>query len=113
MKRDRLKLEMVKSESAADLSSSVTVQQANISLIPDYGVEIAICSGFDKEGCSPLSDLLEILFQEGCDVVSCVSTQVNGRIFHTINSQVEDLTRLHLARLQYKLDHAILLSRND
>ncbi|KAK7391101.1 hypothetical protein VNO78_19462 [Psophocarpus tetragonolobus] len=112
IKRDRLK-EMVNSSSVKtgvepDHSGSI-VKCVNINLIPG-GVEIAMCSGF-KKGSSPLSELMEILLQEGCDVVSCVSTHANGRIFYTVKSEVEDLTRLDLDKLQNKLDQAILSSR--
>lgn len=66
--------------------SSAHVKCVNINPVPG-GLEIEICSGFE-ECSSPLSDLIEILLQEGCDVVSCVSSQVNGRTFHTVKSQV-------------------------
>ncbi|KHN15700.1 Transcription factor bHLH120 [Glycine soja] len=116
VKRDRLKL-MVNSsllETSIDQPehSGAVVKCVNINLIPG-GVEIAICSSGLEEGSnSPLSEFMEILLQEGCDVVSCVSTLANGRIFHAIKCEVEaDLTRLDLAKLQHKLDHAILLPR--
>ncbi|XP_020205119.2 transcription factor bHLH118-like [Cajanus cajan] len=112
VKRDRLKQKvnssLVDTEIEPDHSGAV-VKCVNINHIPG-GVEISICSGFAERN-SPLSELMEILLQEGCVVVSCVSTNANGRIFHTIKSEVEDLTRLDLAKLQHKLDHAILLSR--
>ncbi|XP_061373972.1 transcription factor bHLH118-like [Gastrolobium bilobum] len=112
IKRDRLKqmvnLSLVETGIESSDHSSVLVKCVNINLIPG-GVEIALCSGFEENN-SRLSDLMEILLQEGCDVVSYVSTKVNGRIFHTIKSEVEELKRLDLARLQHKLDHAILLS---
>ncbi|TKY51228.1 dimerization protein [Spatholobus suberectus] len=113
VKRDRLK-QMVNSSSVETGiepdHSGALVKCVNINPIPG-GVEISICSGFEEGSSSPLSELMEILLQEGCDVVSCVSTHANGRIFHTIKSEVEELTRLDLAKLQLKLDHAILLSR--
>lgn len=69
---------------ASTSSTAPAVKCVNINLIPG-GVEIiAICSGSSLL----LSDLMEIILEEGCDVVGCVSTQVNGRIFHTIKSQV-------------------------
>ncbi|KAL2324469.1 hypothetical protein Fmac_023527 [Flemingia macrophylla] len=112
VKRDRLKQKVNSSlvETVIEVPdhSVAVVKCVNINPTPG-GVEVAICSGF-AEGNFPLSELMEILLQEGCDVVSCVSTNANGRIFHTIKSEVEDLTRLDLAKLQQKLDHAILLS---
>ncbi|WJX14618.1 hypothetical protein P8452_04853 [Trifolium repens] len=113
-KRDKLKemasLSMV--ETGKELSSdpSRLVKCVKINLIQG-GVEIVICSGFE-DFSSRLSDLMKIILEEGC-VVHCVTNQVNGKIFHTIKSDVKDLTCLNLARLQYKLDHAILLSSGD
>ncbi|CAJ2630121.1 unnamed protein product [Trifolium pratense] len=109
-KRDSLK-EMASSsmvEIGNELSSdpSRLVKCVKINIIQG-GVEIVICSGFE-DFSSRLSDLLKIILEEGCDVVHCVTNQVNGKIFHTIKSEVKDLTCLNLARLQNKLDHAIL-----
>ncbi|KAK7280033.1 hypothetical protein RJT34_25095 [Clitoria ternatea] len=106
-KRDKLKQvvysSLVETGTEPENSGSL-VKCANINLIQG-GVEIAICSGLGEHS-SPLSEFMEILLQEGCDIVSCVSTHVNGKIFHTIKSQVEDLTSLDLAKLQHKLDNA-------
>ncbi|KAI5400624.1 transcription factor bHLH36 [Lathyrus oleraceus] len=113
-KRDKLKeiisssmIETGNIELSADPSN--LVKCVNINLIPD-GVEIVICTGTEDRS-SHLSGLMKIILQEGCDVVHCVTNQVNGNIFHTIRCEVEDMAHLDLTRLQTKLDHAILLSR--
>ncbi|KAF7813212.1 transcription factor bHLH36 [Senna tora] len=93
IKRDKLKNE-VNSSSLVDSvimesSSSANSNMAkcvNISPFPG-GVEISIDSGLE-ESSFPLSILLEILIQEGHNVVSCVSTQVNGRLYHSIKAEV-------------------------
>ncbi|CAK8573605.1 unnamed protein product [Lathyrus sativus] len=113
-KRDKLKeiisssmIETGNIELSADPSN--LVKCVNINLIPD-GVEIVVSSGFEDRS-SHLSEIMKIILEEGCDVVHCVTNQVNGKVFHTIKSQVEDMAHLDLARLQKKLDYAILLSR--
>ncbi|XP_058751656.1 transcription factor bHLH36-like [Vicia villosa] len=112
-KRDKLKetisSTMIETENELPADPSNLVKCVNINQIPD-GVEIVICRGFE-DSPSRLSDLMKIIVQEGCDVVHCVTNHVNGKIFHTIKSEVEDLTHFDLARLQNKLDQAILLSR--
>lgn len=72
-------------ELSADPSN--LVKCVNINLIPD-GVEIVICSGLEDRS-SHLSDLMKIILQEGCDVVHCVTNQVNGNEFHTIRCEVQ------------------------
>lgn len=50
-------------------------------------VGIEIISNFKDERFL-LSKFLELLLEEGLEVVTCLSTQVNGRIVHSINCQV-------------------------
>ncbi|XP_057425556.1 transcription factor bHLH118-like isoform X2 [Lotus japonicus] len=112
IKRDELKemmvnLSFVKTETVGADHSSALGKCVSINLIPG-GVEVAVYGSGFEENSTRLSVLMQILLQEGCDVVSCVSSLVNGRIFHTIKSEVKDLTCLDLARLQHRLDQAIL-----
>ncbi|KAB2001279.1 hypothetical protein ES319_D12G290500v1 [Gossypium barbadense] len=59
------------------------------------------------DGALTLSRVLELLVQEGLDVVSCVSTRIHGGLAHTIQSEVTDLTLVDVPRLEQKLSEEI------
>ncbi|KAI4351849.1 hypothetical protein L6164_006158 [Bauhinia variegata] len=113
IKRDKLRQIMVNPSMVdAGIESSNRSSLVNCVKIDPLpgGVEIVIDSGFE-ESSPPLSHILEILHQEGYNVVSCISTKVNGRIVHSIKSEVGCLTHLDLAGMQQKLNNAIFPSR--
>ncbi|KAJ4955493.1 hypothetical protein NE237_012276 [Protea cynaroides] len=84
---------------------------------PDYvtvqpcwgGVEVMINSGF-KNGEFPLSRVIRELVDQGVRVVTTVSSTVNERSFHTIKSEVSDLTTLDLSELEEKLTDLVASS---
>lgn len=81
-KRDQLKnkLSMNSSlENHENASSGFIIHQNSGTLI-----EI---SGFSEEGV-PLSKLLQLLLEEGLQVIGCLSSQVNGRLLHTVQCEV-------------------------
>ncbi|KAF4396470.1 hypothetical protein F8388_005740 [Cannabis sativa] len=71
----------------------------------ECGVEIVISAcGF------PLSKVLQLVLEEGFGLVSCISTEVNGRMFHTIkseNSNIESECMINISALEKKLNEVI------
>ncbi|KAJ8771471.1 hypothetical protein K2173_026648 [Erythroxylum novogranatense] len=66
------------------------------------GAEIVVQVGSEAEGFR-LSSVLEAIFEEGLDVISCFSTRKAGRMYNTIHCQ----TCTDLSGLEQKLDHLI------
>ncbi|PRQ59968.1 putative transcription factor bHLH family [Rosa chinensis] len=67
-----------------NLPSCFTVQPSS------GGVQILVSGGFREDGLPliSISSVLEILLGRGLTVVSCVSSQVNERLLHTIQIEV-------------------------
>ncbi|XP_021294102.1 transcription factor bHLH120-like [Herrania umbratica] len=80
--------------------SSVVVRQSL------NGVEVVISTGLGAEALT-LSRVLELLLEEGLDVVSCISTRIDGGLIHTIQSEVSDLTYVNVPGLEQKLNEEI------
>lgn len=98
VKRDGLK-ELSNSSTAANTDLDGSGSSSSSSPAPGRfltvqrccgGVEIAIGTGHFGEGATgfPLSRVLEVLLEEGLSLVSCVSSEVNGRFLHTIRTEV-------------------------
>ncbi|XP_027359467.1 transcription factor bHLH118-like [Abrus precatorius] len=69
-------------------------------------VGIEITSGFRKESFK-LSKLLQLLIEEGLEVVSCLSTEANGRLLHSVQCEVNDSNSVDLSELRRKVANVI------
>ncbi|XP_047326135.1 transcription factor bHLH118-like [Impatiens glandulifera] len=54
-----------------------------------------------------LSKVIQVLVEEGHDIVSCVSNLVNDKLLHTIKSEVNDPSGIDMSMLQQKLSYVI------
>lgn len=70
------------SQTHINLEDSVTVRPCLA------GVEVAINTSFRKG--IPLSQVVALLAEEGLTVVNCISTKINERLLHNIESEVND-----------------------
>ncbi|XVF12395.1 hypothetical protein REPUB_Repub08aG0114200 [Reevesia pubescens] len=70
------------------------------------GVEVVISTGIGARALT-VPRVLAVLLEEGLDVVSCISTRIDGGLIHTIQSQVNDLTCVDVPRLEQKLNYEI------
>ncbi|XP_058205691.1 transcription factor bHLH36-like [Rhododendron vialii] len=86
IKRDRLKNMANSTADTEGSTESCSSGRVTASLCWG-GVEILINSGSEEVGF-PMSRVLEILVEEGLDVVSCVSTRMERKLLHVIKSEV-------------------------
>ncbi|XP_022888336.1 transcription factor bHLH36-like isoform X2 [Olea europaea var. sylvestris] len=67
-------------------------------------IEVLISGEFTAEGL-PLSRVLEILLEEGLNIINCFCTRIDGKLYYTIHSEVVPTVNLHM--LQQKLSYMI------
>ncbi|OIV98932.1 hypothetical protein TanjilG_07368 [Lupinus angustifolius] len=63
-------------------------------------IEITSCSIEER---FTLSKLLQLLLEEGLEVVNCLSTEVNGRLFHSVQCEVNKSKSVNLSVLRRKV----------
>jgi len=108
IKRDKLKNtsnSVANNTEATGSSESCSSNKVTVSMCSG-GVEILINEGVEGKGFQ-VSRVLEILVEDGLDVVSCVSTHINKNLLHVIKSEVCDPTCVDLSMLEEKLTDVI------
>ncbi|KAL4298394.1 hypothetical protein GQ457_12G007230 [Hibiscus cannabinus] len=80
--------------------SSVVVRQSL------DGAEVVVSTGLDGQALN-LSRVLQLLLEEGLDVVNCISTRVDGALIHTIKLKVSDPRGVDVPYLEQKLNEEI------
>ncbi|XP_042509979.1 transcription factor bHLH120-like [Macadamia integrifolia] len=107
-KRERLK--KMPNSGPPDAVSDNCLPVDTITVQPCWGgVEVVISSGLRNEEF-PLSRVMRVLVDQGFSIISCVSTTVNERSLHTIQSEVSDIRTVDLSGLQQKLNDFIASS---
>ncbi|KAJ4829746.1 hypothetical protein Tsubulata_043741 [Turnera subulata] len=112
-KRDELKKlsnisssDALATEAAAG-SSNTCSQSSSVTIRPCLeGMEIVVVSDL-REQELPLSRVLKVILEEGASVVNCVTTKVNEKLLHSVQTQVNDPTCLNLPELQQKITSAV------
>ncbi|KAJ6869687.1 hypothetical protein NC651_034423 [Populus alba x Populus x berolinensis] len=101
--RDELKKLSNISSGASPSGCSNKYSSSSVALQPyPGGIEITFDSDLMGRDL-PLSRVLQVLLEEGISVINCVSTKVNERLFHSIQTEVNDPTSLNLSELWQKL----------
>ncbi|XP_009804982.1 transcription factor bHLH118-like [Nicotiana tabacum] len=84
------------STSDSSSSTNVTVKQCL------DGMEILVNCGVESEGFR-LSRVLEVLLQEGLNIVNCSCTKTSTSLLHTIRTEVASQARIDVHVIQQKL----------
>ncbi|KAE9617205.1 hypothetical protein Lal_00034540 [Lupinus albus] len=69
-------------------------------------VRIEVTIGFIEEK-HKLSKLMQLLLEEELDVVNCLSTEINGRLFHSVHCEVNKSNSVDQSELRWKVANVI------
>ncbi|KAL2334540.1 hypothetical protein Fmac_015753 [Flemingia macrophylla] len=109
-KRDELK-KLSKYYSYVENTDEGLHKSCNFTVHENNGIMgIEITSGFREKG-PRLSKLLQLLIEEGLEIVSCLSTEVNGRLLHSVQCEVNNSNTVDLYELRKKFSYAFPTSR--
>jgi len=90
-KRDELKKLFDFSSVASPSGCSNKYSSSSVALQPyPGGIEITFDSDLMGRDL-PLSRVLQVLLEEGISVINCVSTKVNERLFHSVQTEVQSI----------------------
>jgi len=90
-KRDELKKLSDFSSVASPSGCSNKSSSSSVALQPyPGGIEITFDSDLMGRDL-PLSRVLQVLLEEGISVINCVSTKVNERLFHSVQTEVQSI----------------------
>ncbi|XP_022774396.1 transcription factor bHLH120-like [Durio zibethinus] len=105
-KRDELKKLLDATGFDQRMSSKNSFPSSAVVRLSLDGVEVVISTGLGAQALT-LSRVLELLLEEGLDVVNCISTRIDGGLIHTVQSEVSDLTCVDVPGLEQKLNKEI------
>lgn len=91
-------------------SNSLTV---TVNPCPPDGLEILVGSNLKDGAIFPLSRVLKKLMNQGINVVSCISANVNERLVHKILTEVSDPKCIDNMALQQKLTNVLTAKSID
>ncbi|CAD5334627.1 unnamed protein product [Arabidopsis thaliana] len=113
-RRDELKREIgdpTSQTGSGSGSGSSRSEPASVMVQPCVsGFEVVVSSSASGLGAWPLSRVLEVLHEQGLEVISSLTARVNERLMYTIQVEVNSFDCFDLAWLQQKLIEQLVLS---
>ncbi|KAI9159881.1 hypothetical protein LWI28_002827 [Acer negundo] len=109
IKRDKLKnfIDLETDRLSNQLGNNTSSENC-VSVRSPYcgGVEIVIsCGGLREESCSLLSRALQVVLEEGLDIVQRVSSQTDDGVFHTVQSEGKRSVSDHIHEADKYITH--------